>query len=323
MFIHNERSTWELRRLGFAVMSGVLAGGALGQPPFRGIGDFPDGPTISGVEALSNDGSTLAGEAAFNEPIGIRWYCSSPSGFDFFEVPPFRRIVRLAALSADGSLAVGRVDPYELGSDAFRARCGEAVEIVHLPDGCAACDAVGISDDGTAIAIGITVPSATHAYRWSAEEVLVISPVLGRDYIRPFGISGDGRVIAGGGPDLNPNPGFRWSVETGTLPLGDLAGGMFLTMATGASYDGSVIVGGGSSEENVIPGTTEAFRWTEAQGLVGLDDLPGGLYASKAADVSSDGSVIVGQASTDRGREAFIWDEQHGLRNLREVLENE
>jgi uncharacterized membrane protein len=65
---------------------------------------------------------------------------------------------------------------------------------------------------------------------------------------------------------------------------------------------------------------SEAFRWTEAGGMVGLGDLPGGSFSSGAIAVSADGSVIVGSSLTDIGSEAFIWDATHGMRNLKSVL---
>ncbi len=37
---------------------------------------------------------------------------------------------------------------------------------------------------------------------------------------------------------------------------------------------------------------SEAFRWTQAGGMVGLGDLPGGTFGSKAFFVSADGSVV-------------------------------
>ena len=55
--------------------------------------------------------------------------------------------------------------------------------------------------------------------------------------------------------------------------------------------------------------------------MVGLGDLPGGEFYSVATGVSSDGSIIVGQATPLSGDGAFIWDEVHGLRSLHAVLE--
>jgi uncharacterized membrane protein len=51
-----------------------------------------------------------------------------------------------------------------------------------------------------------------------------------------------------------------------------------------------------------------------------LGDLPGGAVASRAYDVSSDGASVVGIGQTAKGEEAFIWDAEGGMRNLRSVL---
>jgi probable HAF family extracellular repeat protein len=54
-------------------------------------------------------------------------------------------------------------------------------------------------------------------------------------------------------------------------PLGDLPGGAVRSGAYGASPDGSVVVEFSSSSQG-----SQAFRWTLAEGMVGLGDLPGG-----------------------------------------------
>ena len=55
--------------------------------------------------------------------------------------------------------------------------------------------------------------------------------------------------------------------------------------------------------------------------MIGLGDLPGGRFASRARGVSADGAVVVGTANYgDPDRTAFIWDATHGMRDLREVL---
>ena len=79
--------------------------------------------------------------------------------------------------------------------------------------------------------------------------------------------------------------------------------------------DGEVIVGIGSSDDGI-----EAMRWTQAEGMVGLGDLDGGGYFSRAWGVSDDGSIVVGDATTALGSEAFIWDEVNGMQPLQDVL---
>jgi len=54
--------------------------------------------------------------------------------------------------------------------------------------------------------------------------------------------------------------------------------------------------------------------------MVGLGDLSGGEFSSEARAISADGSVVVGRASSGSGDEAFIWDEENGMRSLRDIL---
>jgi hypothetical protein len=72
-----------------------------------------------------------------------------------------------------------------------------------------------------------------------------------------------------------------------------------------------------------------AYRWTEADGYTTLGDLPGGDVWSRSLGVSADGSFIVGDSKTDRGDTewygdtAFVWDQEHGMRDLNQVLTDE
>jgi probable HAF family extracellular repeat protein len=80
-------------------------------------------------------------------------------------------------------------------------------------------------------------------------------------------------------------------------------GGDNQSQALGISADGTSIVG--LSDDG---GSSEAFRWTSSDGLVGLGMLTGGIF-SFAYDASGDGSVVVGQSGSSNGLgfEAFRW----------------
>jgi probable HAF family extracellular repeat protein len=81
--------------------------------------------------------------------------------------------------------------------------------------------------------------------------------------------------------------------------------------AQGISADGAVVVGFNNSAAG-----REAFRWTQAGGMVGLGDLPGGGFASLARAASADGAVIVGEGTSAAGREAFRWTQAGGIVGL-------
>ncbi len=92
--------------------------------------------------------------------------------------------------------------------------------------------------------------------------------------------------------------------------LGDLPGSVFNSQANATSADGSVVVG-----RSVSATGSEAYRWTEAGGMVGLGT--GGCAFSSAFATSADGSVIVGTNFTDSScNEAYLWTAGGGMFNL-------
>jgi probable HAF family extracellular repeat protein len=78
------------------------------------------------------------------------------------------------------------------------------------------------------------------------------------------------------------------------------------------STDGSVAVGSSYTASWALE---QAFRWTQAGGMVGLGFLPGGS-ASFATAVSPDGSVVVGTSSSYAGYPAFRWTQGTGMVNI-------
>ena len=90
--------------------------------------------------------------------------------------------------------------------------------------------------------------------------------------------------------------------------------------ARAISADGSTVVGMATDSEFT---DGQAIRWTRAEGMAPLGDLPGGGKKSIASAVSSDGKVIVGlgtSANTAAGPEAFIWTDPEGMRRLAPIL---
>ncbi len=97
--------------------------------------------------------------------------------------------------------------------------------------------------------------------------------------------------------------------------LGDLPGGAYASAAWGISSDGTAVVG------NALSGLGhEAFRWTQAGGMVGLGDLPGGPFWSSAWGTSSNGTVVVGVSSGASDYEAFRWTQAEGMVGLGNLL---
>jgi len=132
------------------------------------------------------------------------------------------------------------------------------------------------------------------------------------------GVSADGSVVAGWGYSASGREAFRWTETDGMVPLGDLPGGAFDSGAHDVSADGSVLVGFGRAETpaGLVGFVREAIRWTQATGMVGLGDLPGGMIYSNAFGVSADGSVVVGYSDSAFGGEGFRWTQATGMVGL-------
>ena len=92
--------------------------------------------------------------------------------------------------------------------------------------------------------------------------------------------------------------------------LGYLTGGT-CSEATAVSPDGSVVVGTSCTASGV-----QAFRWTAAEGIVGIP-IPAGLVESWATDVSADGKYVLGHGrksdSPPYEYEGFRWHVSGGL----------
>jgi probable HAF family extracellular repeat protein len=101
---------------------------------------------------------------------------------------------------------------------------------------------------------------------------------------------------------------FRWTESGGMQPLGNPSWGN----AWGVSADGTVVTGQAS-----IDLVYQAFRWTQATGLVGLGTLPG-YSGSQAFAISADGATIVGSVygGPDETAQPMRWTEVHGMVGL-------
>jgi probable HAF family extracellular repeat protein len=182
-----------------------------------------------------------------------------------------------------------------------------------LPGGNFYSKAYGISTDGSVIVGETESGSRIEGFRWTElEGMMGLGNLTGSDLdsSRAYGVSADGSVIVGSSKPafIGAREAFRW--ENGVMTgLGDLPGSFFSSRAYSLSADGSVVVGESESGSG-----TEAFRWTQAEGMVGL----GGGGGSIAYGVSADGSVIVGTCRSTKTSddEAFRWTQAEGIVGL-------
>lgn len=90
------------------------------------------------------------------------------------------------------------------------------------------------------------------------------------------------------------------------IPLGDIDGGDFYSIARDISGDGSTVLGWSKANNNTS-GQHRGFRWCDDVGLVPIPHLGPENVNSIPNGVSFDGSIIIGTADT-----SFRWTEADG-----------
>lgn len=294
---------------------------------FQGIGDLPGGAFYSRAFGVSADGSTVVGHSiSSNGYEAFRWRngIMEPLG----DLPGGEFNSFATGVSGDGSVVVGRGTTAN-DDHAFRWEAGALVGLEVAP-GYTSSNARKVSRDGHIIAGWATIGriccySKIEGVSWMNGVPFAMGDLPGGYFDSAAGdVSAVGSVLGGRSRSLHSDfyEAFSWTTN-GMVPLGDLAGGRFFSEVLGTSGDARVMVGSSASaRSSQVNDQGEACRWNN--GVISpLGDLPGGAFFSYAWAVNDDGSVIVGAGTTDLGREAFIWDAFHGIRNLREVLTND
>lgn len=139
-------------------------------------------------------------------------------------------------------------------------------------------------------------------------------PISSGPTIEAFDVSADGSHVVGQADSNTPSGvvAFRRQPSGVLDNLGHLNVGGKNSKALAVSSDGSFVVG----VDNFMS-SSEAFIWSQADGLLGLGNLPGGgAVMSRALGVSADGSIVVGQASSSSGLQAFRWAKMVGMTGL-------
>ncbi len=211
----------------------------------------------------------------------------------------------------------------------WRADTRTATLAFALPNG----GSNAISNDGNVI-VGSRRNASSNfiAYRWTAAGGFADLGELpgGSVFSNALAVSADGSAIAGHTSStatgvLPGREAFRWTASNGLVALGHL-GAQAFSEAQAISADGSVVVGyddAGLVNPTDAFNRVEAYRWSPSSGMVGLGDLPGGVFNSQAHFVSSDGNVVVGHSNVafddNAGifqEEAFRWTAQTGIQGL-------
>jgi probable HAF family extracellular repeat protein len=274
------------------------------------LGDLPGGNFYSEPYAVSSDGSVVAGYSSDAEHFHQAFRWTEDNGMvSLGRLPPpgvnpggFAGGNYAQGMSADGSVIVGGGQ-----GEAFRWTASDGmVGLGLLPGDLGFTLANGVSADGSVVVgWGTNASSLEEAFRWTAGGGMVgLGDLPGGGFgSYANAVSADGSVIVGSSRAASDyTHAFRWTAGGGMQDLGLMPGyGSWatppLSVATGVSADGSVVVGFASS-----PTSNEAFIWDEVNGMRQLDEVLAGLgldlgdwTLTMATDISADGLTIVGR----------------------------
>lgn len=183
--------------------------------------------------------------------------------------------------------------------------------LVGLPPGAATSEVRALSADGT-VAVGY----GNGGFVWTATGGRID---FGQQPGTPgyaLGISGDGtKVVGQGNTPTGGRMAFRWSIGAPTFELLGVLNGYARSTGTGASADGSVVVG--QSTAGATDTSSQAFRWDPMTGMIGLGfTRPGSIY-STATGISRDGTTICGWSQAFAGdTDAFVYRASTGMQML-------
>ena len=291
---------------------------------FRGLGFLPNTSSnasyATGVNATaaSANGAVVVGYAnsGASGTQAYRWTGGVMTGLGYLGGD-----TSLAyAVSGDGATIVGHATGATTSNYAFGWHSPPMFAIDDSACGGTGPHAYGLSTDGT-VSVGTIDTDHTplscfpgRAVRWINNSTLAFleggpSPPSGL----ARGANRDGSVIVGHKaiaiPMSNCNPcrqAFRWNNGV-VITLGDFGGAYSSGYATNA--DGSVVVGE-AAVDNV---SSQPFRWTQADGLVGLG---GTSINAVALAVNARGNIVVGMA---QGK-AFRWSATTGMQFVQDLL---
>lgn len=291
---------------------------------FTGLGTTSDGEyrAITATD-ISGDGSVVIGFSS-SELQGysqaFRW--SRDSGVEVLGDLPGGSVSSQAyGVSLDGSVIVGTSNS-SLGTQAFRWTQDDGM--VGMSGGVSGrpINATGVSADGSVIvgdAVSGSLSQGFEVFRAVDSTIAGLGGLEGSVGAIATDVSADGSVVVGRSKSGTTFgwEAFVWTESTGMQGLGFLPGETE-SNAQAISADGKTVVGSTTINSSVAKG----FYWTASSGMLPLETTDPDIIEGVANDVSGDGSVIVGQIlSATRGWSgAFVWDQEHGMQNLADLL---
>ena len=235
------------------------------------------------------------------------------------------KLSHASGVSDDGTIVVGvSQSASPSGFEAFRWTAATGLTKFAVTTARPTSRAHGISGDGNYIVGESQTGSNVQGFRGTTTSVSLLGFMTGSGtFSVGQATTPDGGVIVGWGSSSSTLQAFRWTPTGGFVELGFLMSPVGLgTQVRSAAYavsrDGSAVAGYSTSPASFASttGSTEAMRWTQATGMVGLGDLAGGAYNGRAFDISADGKTVIGYSDSMNGREAFRWTQAEGMVGL-------
>jgi len=273
------------------------------------------GGTYSWATAISADGAAVVGGSYLDSNYYVERAFRWTAGDGMVDLGTLGGSYSWAAdVSADGSVVIGQSSlQYDSSSHAFRWTNGVMKDLGTL--GGTYSYAVAVSADGSAVAGSSNTlnNNEQHAFRWTTTGGMQDLGTLGGTYSWANAISADGSAVAGSSDTGNDNGqrAFRWTAGSGMQDLGTLGG--IDSYARAISADGSVVVGEdyGSGRGEDRQYSSQAFRWSEADGMQSIADWTGvsdtGYTNTAATGVSADGQTVVGYGYQESLDEYTAW----------------
>lgn len=274
--------------------------------------------------SVSGDGRVVGGfaPAEGSNVHAVRWSAGSAGG-SMLDCGTLGGKDSLAlAMSADGSMVAGFAAlPTASRGHAclwyFGATGQRILDLGSLGGQESKC--YGMSTDGSVLAGVTDIPgsNSTRAFRWTLADGMHELGTLGGASSRAFAISAGGGAIVGysdvvtsGGPGSGSSGGraFRWTAAQGMQNLGTIGG--VASAAYAVSADGRVVAG-----YDTVPmmGTSHAFIWSEAHGMVDLNVLLPSLGCNTAGwtligvnGMSADGTTVTGNGTHNGVMRGFV-----------------
>ena len=300
-----------------SILAGLLMPSTImAQATFQGLEFLPDGYSSQALDVSGNGNTVVGFDTVGSYYLPFKW--TLDGGTQPFEYESYFQGGSANAISPNGEIIIGVLRDYY--GYAFRlTNDGTYTFLGDLPGGYDRATPYDVSADGNVVVGDSSTSNGTGAFIWTPSSGINSLGDLGSGYYSSArGVSDDGSVIVGTSYSPEGYQAFLWTEANGMEGLGYLSENGNASYARGISSNGEKVVGysyDGVNGSNRF----EAFLWTANAGMQGLGFLQGGTY-SNATAISGDGSTVVGWADSNSSEFIFIWDQQHGMRNLLDVL---